>query len=324
MYLYSYTYHNQLNLNKMKKVITSERAKLEGFKSATYEEITFPVKKEKPSYDCNPDCSHDILGFIDQRWLRLATCSDVYNLVSNSDMFKPIRNEFVNRNIKFEEKYLMRGNSQFFGEFIIKDNPYKVAGTEDIIYPKFMVQRSYDTKIMYNISAGLFRQICLNGLNVPVINISEINLMVGEKIVSGSELETFNTTTIGGKHTKQLDKSLLMLKQSIDIFMNIAHKYSSNFNLMAEHAIENIEDRILEVTKAAKYSLGNNPKAAMEYIKGIINKEAIDLYGGVTNDFLVYNGLNSYIYNSTDKKSPEVKQNNDRQILSVMLQDYIS
>jgi hypothetical protein len=294
--------------------MTADKVKKAGLVECSLNDILFPVEMiEQTEFACNSDYSHDIFGYIGgdiEKGImpvktRLNSCSDRYVLIPNAEIFLPIRQTLIDKGIKFEETYMHLNNARFYAEYKIMDNPYKVAGTNDLIYPMLRVQHSYNGLTKYVINFGYYRLVCSNGLTIPVKEMIEFNI------------------NKSGKHTDSIHTSLAELSNKIDKFIELKDQFVVNFNHMADRVITNIEDRVTEVMAAAKFSLGNNKKETMAYISTIVNREAVDLYGGVTNDFLIYNAINAYINdNSQNVKAPEVRNEMDRKVMEIMLKDY--
>jgi hypothetical protein len=180
-------------------------------------------------------------------------------------------------------------------------------GGNDTIFPQLAVHHSYDGSVKYKIIFGFYRTICSNGLVVPV-----------------KELEKFNLC-IEGKHTENINKSFLLLKQSLDfILADNLKDVIAPYMLMGGKVVDNVEDRIKEVLNAANITaVDNKNRSTVDYIKSVIDTEVNhpDLnYNGVVNDWLVYNAINHYINNDDlNVKSQDTRLKSEQSVLSFML-----
>jgi hypothetical protein len=294
------------NIGKQKKL---------GLVECELNDILFPVEMvEQTSFACNSDYQYDIFGYLNGDAnkgiipvkTRLNSCSNRYELVPNADIFPPVRVILQSKEINFEETYMHLNNARFYAEYKIMDNPYLVGGNpNDKIFPMLKVQHSYNGMTKYMINFGYYRLVCTNGLTIPVKEKDEFNI------------------AITGKHTSSIQNSLLKLREVINVFVEQGNKYLVNFDSMTDRAITNIDDRIEEVMNAAKISLIDNKNLnTIQYVKTIVDKESMDLYGGVTNDWLIYNAINQYVNdNKMNVKTPEVRSEIDKKVLQYMLAD---
>lgn len=291
--------------------MTKENQKKAGLIECTLNDIMFPVEKiEQTDFACNSDYSHDIFGYIgsdiDKGIMgvktRLNTCSDRYKLITNEEVFMPVRELLLSKGIDFTENYMQKDNARFYGQFSINDNPYMVNGnTEDKIFPMLRVQHSYNGLTKYMISFGYFRLVCSNGLTIPVKEMNEFNI------------------GIGGKHTVSIEVALKKLTGILNRFVEQSKDFTHNFDILAQKEVLNWQDRITEVMTAAKVSMGNKPANTMDYFSSVINRES-DFYGGVTNDFIIYNAINQYTNdNKINSAVPEKRVETDRNVLMYML-----
>ncbi len=300
--------------------LSSEKAKREGLKTCTLDEIMFPVENiRQTNFACNSDYTNDIFGYIPDMdkgisfrpqvthtKTRLNTCSGNYKLVSNAEIFLPVRELLYDKKIKFTETYMQKNNARFYGQFSIDENSYLINGNpDDKIYPMLRVQHSYNGLTRYAISFGYYRLVCTNGLTIPA-----------------KEMQDFNKSE-GGKHTIQIEKSLKKLNTELNKFIDQSDKFLHNFDVLAQKEYTEVlkwENRLKEVMAATKISLGNNPENGWNYLKEIVTRESMDFYGGVTNDFLIYNALNQFTYdNKLNTIVPEKREEIDRKVLIHML-----
>jgi hypothetical protein len=304
---------------------TIEKQKRAGLTECTLNDILFPVKMvEQKSFECNSDYAYDIFGFIggNQETVvdgvktiskgvktRLNSCSERYELVPNREVFIPVKKVLDEKGIQYTEKYMHINHSRFYAEYMIMDAPHKVGGNaNDLVYPMLKVQHSYNGLTKYMISFGYYRLVCTNGLTVPVKEKSEFNI------------------AITGKHTSSIQHSLKKLMFAIDNFIQNGNKHLVVFDEMVKRTLldpEQIKARVVETIEAAGINLVDNKKVdTFKYVNDVMMNEAVSLYGGVTNDFLIYNAVNRYIFdNSLNISAPEVRVEKDRKALQYLLKD---
>jgi Domain of unknown function (DUF932) len=276
-----------------------------GLKFCSLNDLLFKAEMVKQTdFDCNSDYAYDIFGYLGKEQIktRLNSCSERYELVLNQDIFPPVRQMLLEKGISFDEKYMHLNNARFYANYVINDMPYKIAGTNDEIKPMLNVQHSYNGLTKYMITFGYYRIVCTNGLTIPV-----------------KEKDNFNLAVIG-KHTSSIKETVNKLFNVVELFVQ-GSNYLVNFNYMADRAVINLDDRIKEVMSFAKINVTENKNFdTLDYIGGIVKKEAENLYNGRVNDFLVYNGINQYINdNNLNIKSPEVRAEADKKVLQYML-----
>ena len=272
-------------------------------------DLLFDVEKRDNPRNTNPEYAKVITAkFVNGDEMDLNYCSDRYELVPNEDIFPVIRMILVMHGIQFTERYFMLNNARFYAEFIIEDSrfAYQMPGSAgDIIKPMLKVQHSYNGLTKYAITFGYFRLVCSNGLVIPIDDMKEYNMHVT------------------GKHTFSIKRSLQKLENTIQYFAEnaaqITAAITAKYDKLAGNEVTNVEDRIKEVLNVAKISAVENQKFnTVQNIVSRINQET-DLYGGVTNDWLIYNGINQYINDSDlNKKSPEVRMELDSKVFEYM------
>jgi len=283
--------------------------KKSNLEQASLSDILFYVEMKDNPRNANQEYSKVVTGMIGGQEIDLNYCSPRYELVTNDEIFPVIRQILIIHEIEFTEKYYHLNNARFYGEYTIEDSrfAYKIEGSNgDVVKPVIRVQHSYNGLTKYEISFGYYRLICSNGLVIPVEQMKEFNLH------------------ITGKHTQSIKRSLERLNETIQYFAENAEQITTaitaSYDRLAGNAVTNVDDRIKEVLNASNITIKENSKFnTLDYVKGVISSE-IDLYGGVTNDFLIYNAINQYINDdSLNVKVPEVRHNMDSKVLEYML-----
>lgn len=283
-----------------------------GARETTVDELCFPVRIENEPMNCNKEYSKRVIGIIGGEPKLLNQCSDVYELVENERIFPNIEQVLFNNAIDFDVTYKHINDVRFYADYNITDSrfAYKMNGTNDLINPMIRVQHSYNGLTKYAIVFGYFRLVCTNGMTIAVEEMKEFNL------------------SIKGKHTEIILKSLEMLNDKLNFFVQnaalITSKIVSKYEQLADNVVVNVEDRITEVLEAAKITAVDNSKFnTIEDILSRIEAEAKmpNLgYNGKVNDFLIYNGINQYLNDdSINIQAPEKRAETDSIVFEYML-----
>jgi len=284
----------------------------ESAKIVSLNELLFPVQIINNPNETNSEYAKIVVGqTYDKGEMHLNYCSPRYELVPNNDIFPNIEAVLKGNNIKYTVTYRHIDHVRFYADYIITDKKYEYSvNGGDKIQPQISVQHSYNGLTKYVILFGYFRLICSNGLVIPLKEMNEFNL------------------SITGKHTQNIKNSFLMLNQMLVNFSNnakqITHEITKKYEVMADRYVPNMEDRINEVLSATGIIAVDNTKLnTVELITSIVNKEANDTslpYGGIVNDWLIYNGINQYIHDeSLNKKIPEKRREIDQKVMEFML-----
>ena len=240
-------------------------------------------------------------------------CSPRYELIPNDMIFPEVENVLRKNGIKFRAKYSHTNHARFYGSFIIDDKRFSHVMRDggDVIKFVWNFQHSYNGLTKYKGIAGFYREICSNGLVVPVKEMKKYNL------------------AIEGKHTASILRSLEEFNEVlIDVITDlpkIKADIVKNYEKLGGCWVDNPEDRIKEVLMASKINIIENSNFdTLKSITKSINKEAKKKnlkYGGRVNDWLIYNGINQYIHNdSRNIVSPEKRRETDSKVLEYMLE----
>lgn len=282
----------------------------------TLNEILFDVELIENPVRTNSEYSRIVRGWTNENGVQVVKdlnyCSPRYELVENAMIFPNIENVLKMNGIEFTAKYRHIDHVRFYADYVITDGRYKydIKGKNDIVMPKLTVQHSYNGLTKYAINFGYFRLICTNGLVIPVKDMNMFNL------------------SIQGKHTSSIIHSIERLNDMLTNFTTNASTIIGSINQKFEQLcgviVNKPEDRIIEVMNANGLSvIDNNKFNTVNDIMLRINKEVNDPtmgYGGVVNDWLIYNGINQYI-NDTDRtiEVPEKRMEKDSKVLEYML-----
>jgi len=268
----------------------------------TLDDLLFPVKKlptESLGLQSISSTAFAIVGTFKGRRTLLNACSDVYELVPNSEIFPVIEKKLKKAGIKFTAKYRMNEYTRFEVDYILWVDPV-VLPNGDKIYPVLKVKHSYNGLLKYKLTFGYYRVICSNGLVVPV---------------EGKE-----NFTVTGKHTAKILSSLEHLEEQLNNFLSRQEEYAKNFRVMGDNWIENWNDRLLDVIIVSGVG-----KRGYEQITEKIKDESGKLYKGEVNDWLLYNGVNFHLFNARTKEGKEyatenhIRETNDKTVFETLL-----
>lgn len=279
----------------------------------TLNDLTFPVELRDNPRNTNKEYSKVVTGIIDGEEFDLNYCSDYYQLVPNADIFPKVEDIFRRNNIAFSVEYSHTNHARFYGNYTIEDQrfAYKMKGTNDVIKFIFNFQHSYNGLTKYKGVAGFYRLVCTNGLTIPVKEMEEYNLQ------------------LSGKHTAAILHSIDEFEK---ILLNLAANLGTvktaivnRYELLGGRMVANVEDRVKEVLKAGSIiAVENNKFNTVNDIVNRINVEAKDAalgYNGQINDWLIYNGVNQYLFDdSRNIIAPEKRRETDSKVLEYMLQ----
>lgn len=289
------------------------RKKVNVMSDTTLNEILFPVSMvDEENYRTNPEYAKKIVGVINgEEWL-LNQCSSLYELIPNEEIFPVIEGIFNDAGVKFSANYSHINYVRFYADYQIFDKrfEYRINGTGDVIRPMFRVQHSYNGLTKYKIVFGYFRLVCTNGLVIPVEEMKSYNLM------------------LVGKHTESIKKSFDTLKEMLEMFSTrgdiVLKAITDKYEMMGGRSVTNVQDRVKEVLAAGNIIAVDNSKFnTVNNIVSRIEAEVNNPTLGYTtvNDWLIYNGVNQYLYdNNVNNMPPEKRMDVDTKILEYMLE----
>lgn len=283
-----------------------------GTTSCSLDDLCFPVELRDNERKTNREYSKVVTGIIRGEETDLNYCSPIYELVPNEMIFPKVEEIFKRQGIAFSVDYSHTQNARFYGNFTIEDPRFahKMAGTNDVIKFMWNFQHSYNGLTKYKGIAGFYRLVCTNGLTVPVAEMKEYNLV------------------LEGKHTSSIIHSLEQFNQILlNVTNNLGEVKTSivqKYELLGGRWIANPKDRITEVLNANKIAIIDNSNFnTLNSISNAIMSEAQKTglgYNGKVNDWLIYNGINQYIYDERTIAAPEKRRENDSKVLEFMLE----
>jgi hypothetical protein len=276
------------------------------------QDILFPVcvvKSQKlTGIKAKPKCRYSVIGRINGEIQQLSTCGDRYNLISNKALIMPIL--MLLSGYKYEVKIRTINDSAFEIKILITDKrlAIKVGNKGDYIYPMIGLNRSYDSGSKYFMYGGYYRIICSNGLTVPVENTEHFE--------------------IRGKHTEKLNDTLAKMRNVVKSIIKNAKKATKKFEVMYDTKVENYGDRVIEVMNASGLTpvkTGETKKGKWENTKNLdhvlatIRSEMAELGETKANNWLIYNGINRYIFDDEmNVKNDDVRKELDKKVLELL------
>lgn len=255
-----------------------------------------------PKYNFPPGFDHAV---IDENKQILNFCSSRYSLVKNSDIFKPIEEQFTELGIDFIRVIKIINKSKFYVDYIIKDR--KDIDTITGIFPKISVWNSYDGGSMLRHEVGFHRLAGTNTIASPTHIKKDIyrhasgcdsNTTEEQVLQIVNDSKDFITNSLRDvKALKALTKIAVTKKKVGAVGRAIG---------LSKKTIECAEERFLqEVSHGMKY---NNEFG-----------EEVTHQGCGRNMYAVYVSLNYGIYNTNLKELPEKKIEKDRKLLLAII-----
>lgn len=266
-------------------------------KSSDLNSILFPVEKvEHPAiamgYDVNP-----VEQFVVQADLGngkktiLKHTADRYKIVPNAEIYPALEALFATHpsTKNFERTITNIDNLRFNVRYQFPDQKTSIGASGDTVWSALDVGNSYDHgRSLYDMRL-VWRKVCSNGM-----------------------MGWVSTFKVRSRHTKivsqRIEQIFLNALEGIEQFEEQTAKYEVLASAVRQ---TNWEERLEEVAKKS-----GMPKFHDE-AKAIVRKEAKDLYGGVVNDFLIYNAINHCIFNDDlNKKAYEVRAETDQKVFN--------
>ena len=267
-----------------------------------FEQIFMPVKKVPvndlvPGYKYPTGKTHFIVVDTPNGPKIANMCSDDYGLIPNKEIFMPLAESLDKAGLKFHTQVRHIGHTKFFVDFIFDKFALDLGtgGKPDLVMPKIRTLNSYDLSIKYGINAGIWREICINGMMAPD----------QESFKSLKKLHTTSFSEISLSETIEL----------ITDFLNEAELIIEPFEILkdrifSENKLEEFVEDVMDMTKF--------PKKQKEEVLERIQFEK--LATGRLSGWEVYNGFNFQLNHNDAITMPLHK----RQTLDQELIEFIS
>lgn len=222
-------------------------------------------------------------------------CSEDYALVKNATLIGLV--EEALSDYETETFFSIKNRSRFYFDFIIKNKAVNIQ-KGDPVSLSLKVQNSYDGRLRFNYSFGVYRLVCSNRLSVM----------------------DENGLSISAMHTPQIEDSTLVddirekTAEIITGFKDLVEPFKELAKAKAPKDKEGVIDFMKELTEGTRF-----PKRGLEIAADIALDEAIKLNLEM-NNWLVYNALNQVLFREGDSNMDEhKKQRVDREILRGLL-----
>lgn len=249
-------------------------AKNTNYSNVKLNDLLFDVEVLNTPYaETNSDCAFDVVATIDGKKRKLQSCSDVYTLIHNREIFPSIEESLKNNNVAFGSVYSHTNFSKFYAQYNLFTETFKVGNLNLSLI--ISVIHSYDGWLTYSFFAGLV------GKDKPEFR----------KSIPVVSQDFFR----GGKHTKK------SLTASVDFFETvekiIAQKdaIKNALQTLVNTKIEKPTELVEKVMKAVKISDGHgkegkNKTAVLE--RALSAKSKWDIYNAFNEGYVYNNDLN--------------------------------
>lgn len=284
----------------------------QGLTVSSLNDICFPVELRDNPRNTNREYSKVVTGIIDGQEFDLNYCSPRYELVPNSEIFPKIGEILDEQGIAYNAYFSHTNHARFYGKFVITDQRFahNFGGKNDVIRFIWNFEHSYNGLTKYKGLAGYYREVCSNGLMVPIQEMQDHNLEVQ------------------GKHMGAILKSLKefkgVLTYTIDNLKTVSGSIIAKYELLGGRMVTKPEDRIREVLEATKSGIVETKNFnTIDNITARVMSEAHKKtmrYNGKVNDWLIYNGINQFFNDDTlNITPPEKRREKDSKVLEYML-----
>ena len=139
-------------------------------------------------------------------------------------------------------------------------------------------------------------------------------------------MKNFNLMIVG-KHTEAILNSLEKLNERLQYFCVNANLVTAaivaEYQTLGGKMVVNVQDRITEVLTATGIIAVDNKKfntvnTIMDRVTTEANLPTLG-YNGNVNDWLIYNGINQYLFSDRTIAAPEKRVEKDSKVLEYML-----
>lgn len=262
-------------------------------------EICFKVEKvESPAIaqgmTTTTENSHAILGHLPNGEIRkLHDCAERYKLVQNAEIFGELERLFsINpKTADFEVTIHNIDNVQFAVDFRFPQYKSLIKKVDEVI-AGFTVRNSYNGKWSFAGYLNSYRQICSNGM-----------------------WGVARALSVKNRHTEIVKVAVQTMFLEVVNALEEFEMQTAKYELLAQIDRKNgWEDRLEEIAKKSGIVKFHDEA------KAIARAEADNLYGGVVNDFVIYNALNNVLFdNSLNKKPQDVRAKMDERIFANLM-----
>jgi len=261
--------------------------------SATLKDLLFAVETVPTPYaESNPDCAFDIVATIDGIKRKLQSCSDVYVLIPNAEIFPQIEVSLNENNVPFSSVYSHTNFSKFYGQYNLLAETFKIGKLNLNLI--ISVIHSYDGWLTYSFFAGLV------GKDKPEFR----------KSIPVVSQDFFK----GGKHTKKSLKANVDFFETLESIVKQKDAIKNALQTLINTKVEKPSELVDKIMKAVKISEGHGKEGK--------NKTAV-LERALTakNNWDIYNAFNEgYVYNNDlNRLQPDKRAILDLDIMNYLL-----
>ena len=197
-------------------------------------------------------------------------CSDGYLLIPNREIFPVLEQEMKKFGLTKIKRRVV-DHSVFFADYDFLDDNKKIQIAKgDVIFPRISIENSYNSKYLFKINACFMRQVCTNGMCLPV------------------EDSSFNTIL---SHSKgNISKIVAESLEGIYAFFEGAAEIAGEYEVLMEKkvAYSDIEDCVQSILKKTN--------SLLSYKDGIVERIKQENAMGIeVNMFSIYNGINYFL-----------------------------
>lgn len=237
-------------------------------------EMLFPVEIVATPYaESNPDCAFDVIATVNGVKRKLQSCSDVYVLIPNAEIFPAIEASLNGKNVQFDALYNHTNYSKFYAQYNLFTETFKVGNLNLSLI--ISVIHSYDGWLTYSFFAGLV------GSDKPEFR----------KSIPVVSQDFFK----GGKHTKKSLQANVDFFETVEAITTQKDAIKKALQTLVTAKVEKPSELIDKVMKATKISEGHgkegkNKKAVLE--RALSAKTKWDIYNAFNEGYVYNNDLN--------------------------------
>lgn len=256
-------------------------------------EMLFPVSIVATPYaESNPDCAFDIVAQVEGKERKLQSCSDVYVLIPNAEIFPAIEASLKSNNVPFNSVYTHTNYSKFYAQYNLFTETFNVGNLNLSLI--ISVIHSYDGWLTYSFFAGLvgsdkpeYRK------SVPVVN-----------------QDFFK----GGKHTKKSLQANVDFFETVEAITTQKDAIKKALETLVNTKVEKPSELVEKVMKATKINDGHGKE-------GKNKKAVLERALSAKNMWDVYNAFNEgYVYNNDlNRLTPDKRAQLDLNIMTYLL-----
>jgi len=270
------------------------------------EKIFFKVTKEDASDYAKKlkfanNRTHFIIAHTPEGPLVVNSCSKDYELIPNKELVMPVLRR-LEESYSVDVKVRMYNYAKFYIDYLILDHAMNVLGMskpkKDMILPRIRQNNSYDGYLKYSYQFGFYRVICENGATIPLEGTKTFN-------------NKFLHTPAAGN-----DSALNETLGAMDEFINSAPQLIKRYDPLIKARVKSVE----EAGKIIKTTIEETdfPQRQTEQVFAALQQEVSRGYD--LNLWLIYNAMNSALYNAETKQVDHKRDKVDLEVITHLLQ----